>query len=347
MSTVVFTVINHNKMEENKMGNNSYNSNYNNPSRAPRPRDIIEGDDHACDPIIQAAYDNRTMLSEYRVFGDLLANDTITFDQHGSHWTVPVYKFALMADLQLGIPHDHPAYPQVFKLDTRFKSSQHYVKYSTPIRWRKDDKFVHIPCYTRYVMNAAGQIRNAFSGAEIKPGMWGYSLVRDQGKNKVSNVALSTLKMLALRKLPEDFIDYGYGLYSHQLDFVGGVIDWVPRKPVIVKSLKTGQEEQYRSAVHYAKTAVSDFKLQTPISYTQDAEFGKRVVPFEAITIRHADLDLSKVNQQLDYAPQPQTAPQPQQQQQQYQPPQQQPMQQVQTASQELNVETFCDDIEF
>ena len=267
---------------------------YNRPAPRPvAPRLVIETPGHETEPVIEAALENRPNMAPFRQFGDVLSNETINFDKHGQHYTIPVYKFALMVDLQLGIPHDHPAFPSVKKLDTRFKSGYHYLEYKAPIRWMKDDNYVHIPTYTRYVINKKGTVRNAYSGLEVAPGRWGYELVRDQSKNKQSNVDLKTLKMLSFTKLPEGFIDYGYGIYSHVLDFAEGSIEWVPRKRVVVKDMQTGQTDEHLSAVHFAKTVVKDFELSGKVVFTPEIDFSKGLVTVGNYSIRHADFDPS------------------------------------------------------
>lgn len=276
--------------------NNSYENKYRGNRPPPKPREVIDQPGHELDPIVEIAIKNKSALADYRSFGDVPSTDAININEAGVHYSIPAFKFALMVESQCGIPHDHPNYPRVLKLDTRFKSSKYFIEYAGPIKWTKDDSYVHIPCHTRYVINKKGIVRNAFSGVEVGPNQWGtYNLVKDQATNKQRNVDLTELKMLAFAPLPRGFIDYGFGSYSHILDFSEGAIKWCERKPVIAKNLKDGNSDQFQSAIHFANTVVSDFQARATIARLTEYDLNKAMVTAGEFSVRHADFNANQV----------------------------------------------------
>lgn len=285
----------------------SYNSKYSGNRQPPKPRDIISEPGHELDPLVEIVIKNKSALADYRSFGDIVSTDTINFSDQGNHYSLPVFKFALMVENQCGIPHDHPNYPRVLKLDTRFKASKYFIEYVAPIKWLKDETYVHIPCHTRYVINRKGIVRNAFSGVEVPPNQWGtYNLVKDQATNKQRNVNLSELKILAFAPLPKGFIDFGFGTYSHVLDYSEGVIKWCERKPIIAKNLKDGNADQYPSAVYFANTVVSDFQARAKIARLTEYDLNKSMITAGEYSVKHVDFDPNQPVENFNVQPTPQ-----------------------------------------
>lgn len=250
-----------------------HNDRFNKPKRAPKPRNVITDPGHALDPVVEAAIACRQELQDHKQFGDVLSTDSVTVEAPGVRATMMVSKMALAAQMQFGVPHDHASYPMVRKFATCYKEIACAAVYSSMIPWQKDAKFVHIPCFTRYVMSQQGIVLNAVDGTQIKPDNWGnYRLVQDGFSNTLRGVPLMLLKMLALAPLPEGFTDYGYGTYSHVLDFDQGVVKWVPRLRVRVKKLSDGQTAEYASLSEYAICEVKDFKVRNEMTRVKDDE---------------------------------------------------------------------------
>lgn len=271
-----------------------YENKYRGQQRPPKPRDVITDPGYEMEPIVEIAIKQRSLISQFSQFGDAVDNNIVSFDEHGQHFNVPVSKFALIVNLQCGIPHDHPDFPVVKKLDTRFKSNNYYMQFPKPVVWLKHDDYRHIPGFTRFVMNKDGKVRNAYCGTEIVPSSWGmYKLVRDQASNKTINVDLNTLRMLAFTKLPDDFIDFGFGARSHELEFNKGKIEWVHRKSVVVKNMKDGSVGTYPSALHFAKMNVKDFDAARKISFLKHSDLFNQLVTVNEYQIRYEDFDPS------------------------------------------------------
>lgn len=250
-----------------------YNDRFNKPKREPKPRPVITEPGHALDSAVEACIEARQQLNDHRQFGDVQSTDTLTVEAPGVRATMLVGKMAMAVNYQFGVPHDHQSYPVIRKFDTRYKESRYAAVYTGTIPWQHDAKFVHIPCFTRYVISTQGVVLNALDGTRIEPDSWGnYRLVCDGFSNTLRGYPLSTLKMLALAPLPTGFTDYGFANYSHELDFVEGALKWVPRVRVRVKKMSTGETSEYANILEYATCEIKDFQVRNQVNRVKDYE---------------------------------------------------------------------------
>lgn len=182
----------------------------------PKPREILTGQ-HELRAVAEAVFVNKQMLSQYAQHGDQLPQGMF---QAGAN-QVPVPYACAVICLQFGIPHDHPQCPEIAMFNTRHKANDAYIKWKAGevISWETDDTFHYIPGYTRYVVNQAGTIKNAANGETVTENFVGdwIKLVKDGRAPRVSGIDKAMLTMLAWAKLPEDFIDYGFGVFSYEL----------------------------------------------------------------------------------------------------------------------------------
>lgn len=183
---------------------------------APKPREIQTGE-HELRPEAEAVFVGRQMLTQFSQPGNQVPQGMF---QAGAQ-QVPVAYAVAVISLQIGFPHDHPNAPEIAMFNTKHKSNDAFIKWKAGevIPWEKDSAYRYIPGYTRYVANEKGEIKNAYNGTTVTKDFtsdW-IKLVKDGKGVKPTGVDKAMLTMLAWGKLPEDFIDYGFGVYSYKL----------------------------------------------------------------------------------------------------------------------------------
>jgi hypothetical protein len=147
-------------------------------------------------------------------------------------------------------------------------------------------------------MNKRGVIKNAHSGIRILSDNWGnYHLVPDGTKNKTRKFDGNLLRMLALRPLPEGFIDYGFGNYSHLLSFdsATGNVTWVAREPVTVRNIRNGNTEEFPNILQFLNTTVDDWDVKHKFNMVKEEEFSIGPVAHGEYTVWHTSLDMETV----------------------------------------------------
>lgn len=224
-----------------------------------QPRPALP-EEHQLNPRFEAILrQSRSLEKRYRTYGEQLSNDNVVFPTDPERQPIPVPQAAMILQ-QSGIPLNHPQYPIVKKFNSRNEDWRHYFVFTQPIPWEKDEKFRYIPGYTRYVISEDGFVRNAFNGKLVEGTKYMYELVRDGGASPSANeprrINKTTLIMLAWGKLPENFIDYGFGNYSHRLDYdkATNVVDFVPLQEVFIK--EDGAVRKYSNMLEYIECEV-------------------------------------------------------------------------------------------
>lgn len=238
-------------------------------NRQPKPRPVLPAE-HELDPIAESICQNKSILRDHKtVMGNANTNTIIAGGVQ-----VNVAYAAAVASYQLGIPHNHPNLPPFKKFKTLHKDYVHYVCWGavSEVKWQKDESFKHIPCYSRYVINKQGVIRNAHNGMTLNDN--GYSsptdLVRDGVTNKVYAVYPDVLKQLTLLRLPLTFVDYGFGRqFSHEIGpkKIGEEVafTWVPLPVISARSNIDGTIHKYSNIYDFTVCAIKDYMERTPI----------------------------------------------------------------------------------
>lgn len=202
------------------------------------------GGDHQIDPVFEAIISQSDKLMGFNVSGNALPMEMVSFTTpDGQGVVIEAYKALMVLNSTFCVPFDSPAYPEIIKLDTVAERGLYYAAYKSRIFWKHSDEYWHIPGYTRYVVNKHGHVKNAYNGLDIKPNEWGkYALFADmpgvlEQKPPFAGVELRQIQMLAFRPLPSDFVDYGFGNYSHTISYNNEqqVINWVARPEVVVR----------------------------------------------------------------------------------------------------------------
>lgn len=222
-----------------------------------RPRLPIE---HELDPFVELAIDNKADFGDYRTTNSV-CKDTMVFDADRRQRTLPVTVAAAMAYNQMGIPYNHDNMPNFRKIPTDKPSCAYSAIYSEPIVWQKSDEFRHIPCFTRYVIDTYGRVLNAYNGRPVAMEYGGYKLVPDGPSNKTRSVHLHQLMLMSFTALPEDFVDYGFGNYSHELAYSPetGKIEFLLKPEIAVKNTDDGSVTRYRCIDEFMKSAEFEY----------------------------------------------------------------------------------------
>lgn len=213
---------------------------------------------------------SRSLGRNYKTVGSQVSNDTIMLPSDPMRKSIPVAKAAMLMR-QFALPLDHPNYPPMRKFNSTGASDGYYVVYSNgPMYWQKDDQFRHIPCYTRYVIDRYGRVLNAASGAKLERNKWnGYDLCSDgpAGMNNPFGVKIDILMALAFMGLPDDFIDYGMGSWSHYIgvDADSGEMKWLPHPKVKVRNSITGETKEWKCLAELVECDVSDYEIANRI----------------------------------------------------------------------------------
>jgi len=245
--------------------------------RAPKPRPQ-HGPEHELEPRIEAILrKDRNVPKNYHSPGESPSRETILLEGDPERQSIEVPKAAMLFK-QAGYPLNHDQYPPIKKFNSEYPDSNYYFVHSGPVFWKKDENFRHIPTYSRYVIDRFGRVLNACTGVAVQPeNDRMYKLVADGPafSNNPYWAAKDTLLMLAFSTLPENFIDYGGGTYSHELkvDAEKGEYTWVARPAVKVRNGETGQTKLYRNFPEFIECAVKDFQqagdlrrqIRTPI----------------------------------------------------------------------------------
>jgi hypothetical protein len=304
----------------------------------PRPRPVLPLE-HSLHPSIEACCDHESkrQLKDYATRGADASRDTVLIDKDPARTPIPVPKAAMACFMQFGVPFDHPEYPPISKFDTRHEANHYYAHYNSPIMWQHntaETDFRHIPGFTRYVVDKHRRVLNAYNGMEIRPlNAYMIELVADGPSNMLSKVNIDFLLQLAYLPLPQDFIDFGFRTYSHEigLNVAEGQLGVWKKEGVKIKNQETGLVKEYATMAEFAKCENNDFQLMKELGrLTREGLKGQiaNVGPFviksavdhpQAPMIPNVD-----VNAAMSTAPAPQQEPAPQQQQQQQPAPQQQ-----------------------
>lgn len=233
--------------------------------RQPAPRPVLPIE-HQLDPIVEMAIDSYQSIKPFAAPGNTVPTETVHLAKDGIRASVNAAKAALMLMMQIGIPHDHEMYPKISKFDTEYPANHYYLDWCSRVVWVHHPDFVHIPGYSRYVIDCDGHVKNAYNGKDIEPlNAFMHELVPDGKANKLRKASNQTLIMLAWGSLPEDFIDYGFGVYSHLLDFnkLTGKIEWVPKEVIIAKNNNSGTVQEIRDINMFQKQFINDFQIMT------------------------------------------------------------------------------------
>lgn len=232
--------------------------------RAPKPRPT-HGPEHELEPRIEAILrKDRNVPKNYHSPGESPSRETLLLEGDPERSSIEVPKVAMIFK-QAGYPLNHDQYPPIKKFNSEYPDSNYYFVHTGPVFWKNDENFRHIPTYSRYVIDRFGRVLNAVTGVTVQPeNERMYKLVSDGPafSNNPFWVAKDVLLMLAFSTLPENFIDYGGGTYSHELkvDADKGEYTWVARPQVKVRNSETGQTKLYPNFPEFIECAVKDFQ---------------------------------------------------------------------------------------
>lgn len=228
---------------------------------SPAPRPVLPSA-HALNPVTEAMIENKRELKTYAVPGDKAVNSTINV--RGVVLSVP--HAALMVSHQYAItPDTAGAYP-IRKLDSQYADNSYAVVYSGQVKpkWPKDPSFFYVPCYSRYVINKDGCIKNAENGEVVYQNIndeWILELVPDCPVNRLKKVSTFNFKLVAYGKLPPDFTDYGFGYYSHTFDVDAetGEAKWILEPRISVSNNLTSLKSECANINEFMSGYISDF----------------------------------------------------------------------------------------
>ncbi|QAX96098.1 hypothetical protein [Vibrio phage vB_VmeM-Yong XC32] len=238
----------------------NYGGGWGGQKRQPKPREH-HGPEHELNPRFESILKmDRNIPKNFRYPGEQPSNDTILFDGDTERKSIDIPK-ASMILRQAGIPVSHPHYPMIKKFNSEYQASDYYFVFASPIPWEHDENFRYIPGYTRYVIDRYGRVLNAYNKMPVTPESdTMYKLVADGPAfaNAPWWAKKEMLQALAWGPLPENFIDFGGGIFSHELKFdkETGTITWVPREAVKVRNSETGQQKLYNNFPEFLVCAV-------------------------------------------------------------------------------------------
>lgn len=229
--------------------------------RGPAPR-TVQSEEHALHPAIEAC-----VLMENAAFkhlkypGDNISTNVMQVHNNGKMFSLLDARAALAKRTCTGIHPDHNNYPVVKRFNHRYPAIDHYVQWNLPVVWEHDTSYRYIPGYSRYVINFQGDVKNAYNGKAVRsPNGYTVEIVPEGPKNDLKKVSLMSLRQLAWSKLPEDFISFGFGSFSHEIsiDKETGAISWLPRIPVVTK--QGDNVEKWTSLSEFMQCCVEDFQ---------------------------------------------------------------------------------------
>ncbi|AXH70788.1 hypothetical protein [Vibrio phage BONAISHI] len=267
----------------------NWNNNYGRGGKSfqPAERPVLDPE-HELQAIAEAAIKDKGDLRRYSVRGKDPITQTTVLNSDPSRKSIVIAQAALMVHSQCGISPENSRFPAVGKFDTRYDDNQHFIMYEGPIPWHHDSNWIHIPCWTRYVISRCGQVLNANNGMAVKPNEWGmYELVPDGPSNKLKKVTGKELMRMAFVPLPEDFRDYGMRMYSHvwDVDPEKGIECWIPLPPVMCKT-DNGVEE-FRNIREAVKCLVEKFNSKKQWNdYTWKGKLDGQTVNIDGITAK-------------------------------------------------------------
>lgn len=241
-------------------------SNYNGGGnfRGPAPRPILD-EIHQLNPVAEAcAQMENAAFKHMKQPGDNISNNTFMAQHNGISATMIEPRAILAKRMQMGIPHDHECYPVVKRFPARYASDGYYPMWNIAVRWEHHEDFRYIPGYSRYVCDFQGNVKNAYNGKAITP-LNGFTieLVPDGPKNAVRKAPISLLISLTWSKLPEDFICYGFGNFSHELrvNKEAEAVQWVAKTPIVSKQGE--QVDKWPCMDYFLNCCVEKFEDRT------------------------------------------------------------------------------------
>lgn len=216
--------------------------------------------EHQLNPLAELAIESRSELKEYATT-NAVTRDSTTIPNDKQRRNILAAIACAMASSQLGISTSNPDMPPFRKIRTLNPTIFYSPIYTTPIVWEHHQDFRYIPCFTRYVIDAHGRVLNAYNGKALVKEYGGYKLVPDGPSNALRNINLSHLMLLAFSILPDDFIDFGYGNYSHDICFnpETSSISLVKKPAVVVKNTDDGSVTNFSCIDEFIKSAEFDF----------------------------------------------------------------------------------------
>lgn len=238
---------------------------HNNFRKAQPPHREPQSEEHTLDPWIEDIIRGRPELSDFRSIGGGLNHGTHTFNTDSKRTALEIPRACMISVCGFAVPLTNEAYPAIKKLDTRFKDNWHHAIYQGPIPWDKDREWRHIPCYSRYVINRHGVVRNAYNGMQVLATYGKYELVADGRSNYLKKyIPAEELMMLSFSQLPDDFVDFRGGQYSHvvQFDKDSKVIGWVKR-PTIKARDPQGTIHEVPTLLHLMNTVMDKYETRT------------------------------------------------------------------------------------
>jgi len=273
----------------------------------PKPRPVIEEPGHDLNPMAEYMIASKKDLKPHATPGGQVSGNTMPVNGQ----MVKVGTFAVIAKYQIGIPADHPNFPEVAKFATTFPENEYFVAWgkSGPVPWEKDESFRYIPTFSRYVVNEAGTVKNAHTGAVVYEDVFDKraQLVADGFMNGLSWVMGNMIKILAFSKLPETFTDYTFQNYSHSIGVVDGQLGWEPKPVISARSNVDGQIVKSRTVQDFITCRIKDF--------TQKGEARKQIRNLSSTAaVRMGEFSVLKgdVDDVTKFGPAQESAPVPQ-----------------------------------
>lgn len=286
----------------------------------PKPR-VIQEPAHELNPVAEAVNTDKSQLNNFKTPGDTVPNMLVNYA--GQQLTVGVA--GAMATMQIGVPHDHPKFPPIKKVNARFKSGEYFPAWGLVqgrIEWLQDPTFHYIPGFSRYVINQQGEIRNGHNGTVITTNLYNgqpLKLIAD-GKSQVPfNARLGVLTAMAYSTLPEDFTDFTFGALSHYSNMTtpDGKTAWSPVQPVTVLSLVDQTLSHFKSSHEFLASCIApkDYEEARNIRNAIRAMKWDAVIPAGEYmlargTIATADEMRTRMSQAAQSAPAASAAPQ-------------------------------------
>lgn len=220
----------------------SYGQRNNQRQQRPAPTRSKQTIEHEIDPLFEVIMNQSDKLMPFNVSGNALPTEMVRFDTpDGQGLTIEAFKAMMVTSMTFCVDFANPNYPEVRKLDTQVDRGTLHAVYKSRIFWKHSKDFWHIPGFTRYVIDARGNVKNAYNGVDIRPDQWGnYKIFSDQLwfiNDKPFGADLKTLMLISQKALPSDFKDYGFRNWSHKVAYSHETksIDLVKRPAVTIR----------------------------------------------------------------------------------------------------------------
>lgn len=233
-----------------------------------KPRGVVSKE-HELNMLAETVIENKVFRQDFKYHGREIPDVKVPI----AGVNIPVPIACMMVSHQFGFQYDSPYLPACRKLDTGKPDFNYVPVYTTRNAWPTDESFYHIPGFTRYVCNDEGTIKNAANGMVVYERLFveptaprSVELVQDGTKNELRFVQTQLLQMLTLKNMPRGFIDYGFGIYSHQLKFNPEVnaITWVELPRLITRSMTDNKERPFLNMEELIALAV-EFDLRNEV----------------------------------------------------------------------------------